>query len=467
MIPESVTRTDSFALRAQRSEQERTRLMIMVFVALLVLAVVRRVGGGVGFSEERVFYAAVFVLLGGIAYESVFLWVVNRANGEGRLLAEWRWRLNASVEMAVPLSLLLALDLLSSNGEASSLSAPGLLLIPIIITLSVLRLRPRYTLVMGLVGGVVHALLVVRAIVDKRPASSTVPVLFSYSVLLGMGGVAGALVARAARRYVQEGAEEAAGREQARLRLASIEHDLSIARDIQRDLLPRSVPELRDFDIAGFNRPADLTGGDYYDWQMLPDGRLAVVLADVTGHGIGPALVMAVCRAYARASAPLHTSPRALLERLNALVYEDVRGGRFITLVIALLDPAARRIELLSAGHGPTLLYRASDRSVEQFGGDGMPLGVVPDEQYGDARVLQLQPGDVLLMMTDGFFEWPRASDRQAFGTARIESLLRESAHLASADLVTTMDDAVRAYAEGSIQNDDMTAVAIKFRTNP
>lgn len=86
------------------------------------------------------------------------------------------------------------------------------------------------------------------------------------------------------------------------------------------------------------NRPADLTGGDYYDWQAMPDGKLAVALADVTGHGIGPALVMAVCRASARAAAPILPDPPALLQRLNDLLNDDLPDDRFITLVLALLD---------------------------------------------------------------------------------------------------------------------------------
>lgn len=209
------------------------------------------------------------------------------------------------------------------------------------------------------------------------------------------------------------------------------------------------------------NRPADLTGGDYYDWQPLPDGRLAVVMADVTGHGIGPALVMAVCRAYARATAPLASDSAALLNRLNNLLHADLSDGRFITFALALLDQTGR-VDLLSAGHGPTLLYRAATGEVEQFGGDGIPLGIAPDESYGPVRTFTLQPADVLLLVTDGFFEWQRPSDNQAFGIQRLSDTLREIARAEAGPILARLDAALREYTAGAPQPDDMTAVVIK-----
>ena len=228
-------------------------------------------------------------------------------------------------------------------------------------------------------------------------------------------------------------------------------------------LLPTRSPELAKagFDITGMNRPADLTGGDYFDWQPLPDGKLAVVLADVSGHGIGPALVMAVCRAYARASAPMSPDPAALLTRLNELLSGDLPDDRFITFVLGLLDKEGG-VQLISAGHGPTLLYRAASGEVLEFGGDGMPLGVSPVEQYGPTTSLKLVEGDVLVMLTDGFFEWARPGDGEAFGIKRLHEALRASASGDAAGILRSIDETVCSFCKGTPQSDDMTAIVIK-----
>ena len=172
---------------------------------------------------------------------------------------------------------------------------------------------------------------------------------------------------------------------------------------------------------------------------------------------------MAVCRAYARSTAPSSTDPAALLKRLNELLHDDLPADRFITFVVAVLDTQGGA-RLASAGHGPTLLYRAATREVTQFGGDGVPLGVLPSEEYAPTNDLTLVEGDVLVMLTDGYFEWSRPSDGEAYGIERLTETLRTTA-AAGADASTilrTMDEAVRKFCDGSPQSDDMTAIVIK-----
>src|SRR6185369_6085789 len=113
-----------------------------------------------------------------------------------------------------------------------------------------------------------------------------------------------------------------------------------VARSIQQALIPHAGPSIPGFDIAGWNRPADQTGGDYYDWQMLPDGNWIVTLADVSGHGIGPALVTAACRAYVRASSFYNSDLSSLAGRMNRLLAEDLPEGRFVTMVSVIIDRA-------------------------------------------------------------------------------------------------------------------------------
>src|SRR5262249_15757367 len=158
---------------------------------------------------------------------------------------------------------------------------------------------------------------------------------------------------------------------------------LDIARSIQQGLLPTHSPRLDEFDVAGWNQPADQTGGDYFDWQSLPDGQLAISLGDASGHGIGPALVSASCRAYAPASFLADGKQDGLLDRLNFMLTEDLSSNRFITFVVVFLDPISSQIKVLSAGHGPIMVYRYVTDKIENLEAQGIPLGMLAGIKYG------------------------------------------------------------------------------------
>ncbi len=239
------------------------------------------------------------------------------------------------------------------------------------------------------------------------------------------------------------------------------EHDLSIARDIQRGLLPVHQPKLEGYDLAGWSRAADQTGGDYYDWQSLPNGNTAITLADVTGHGIGPALVTAVCRAYARASFPIEKDVGRVLDQINDLLCDDLQSKRFVTFVVALLETATHTVRLLSAGHGPLFFYRAADRHIESFIAHDIPFGLATEIGYGPPSVLEMAPGDILILITDGFFEWPNPQSEQ-FGTPRLEAAILASAHRSASDLIQHLHSEVLRFVDGTVQPDDLTAVVLK-----
>ena len=245
------------------------------------------------------------------------------------------------------------------------------------------------------------------------------------------------------------------------IKLQKLERDLDIARDIQRGLLPTEQLSIRGFEVFGWNQPADQTGGDYFDWQQLPDGRWAVTVADVTGHGVGPALVTAFCRAYSRASLPLVDELGACLSQLNNLVHDDIPAERFVTLVIALLDPARGELELLSAGHGPLFLFRAASGSIERFNAHDIPLGLMTGVNYGPTQRLQLAEGDVLVLLTDGFFEWANAEQEQ-FGIERLSAAVKASADQPAERIVALLHESVLAFVGSTPQPDDLTVVVIK-----
>ena len=157
-----------------------------------------------------------------------------------------------------------------------------------------------------------------------------------------------------------------------------------------------------DLTVAGWNKPADDTGGDFYDWDSMPDGRLIVVLGDVTGHGIGPALLAAACRAYARFSFGAGTNLPAALTQINAAVARDLDPSRFITFAGVACTPGTGDLEILSAGHGPILLYSASHDAFIEIESQGVPLGILPEYVSGPPTKIQLKKGDIFLLITDG-----------------------------------------------------------------
>lgn len=458
----SITSALSFKARLLRAELYRAWVLGGVWVVMLVLTVLRRLLADTVMQNTTIFATTCLVLLVALAYQGLSIADTVRRLRKGLELPAWRLNLGATIDLALPIAAMAMLQYHAPEGHEEALEAPALLVLAVVIVLSILRLRPRVSALSGLAGGLSHASLVVIAILSDHLDRHHWPELFTYSTLLVLCGVVASLISTQVRAYVREAVDEAVAGEQRQRALEAMEHDLSIAREIQQGLMPSAAPNIAGFQLAGMNRPAQETGGDYYDWQTLPDGRLIVAIADVTGHGIGPALVMAVCRAYARASARADMDSAALLSRVNALLYDDLSScGRFITMVIAILSPDGT-IELVSAGHGPTLLYRAAAKQVEWFGGDGFPLGIDATENYGPHRLLKLEPGDALLLLTDGFMEWPRAGDGEQFGLERLKEAFAEGAPAAPQAILSHLDARVSAFAAGAPQLDDTTAVVIK-----
>lgn len=248
----------------------------------------------------------------------------------------------------------------------------------------------------------------------------------------------------------------------ARLRLEKVERDLDLAREIQRGLLPAVAPEIPGFDIAGWNLPADETGGDFFDWAPLPDGEISFTLADVTGHGIGPALIVSEYRAYLRAATTgVDADLGAVLSHVNRLLHADIPDGRFVTAAIGVLSPAASRLELLSAGHGPVLYLDAKSDTVHEWKADTVPLGIVPEIDTETPRVVDMAPGDMLLLVTDGFFEWTNDASEQ-YGVERLVAFMRTHRGLDAAAFIAALHEDVLAHAAGTPQADDLTAFVVR-----
>jgi serine phosphatase RsbU (regulator of sigma subunit) len=261
-------------------------------------------------------------------------------------------------------------------------------------------------------------------------------------------------VARQIRLHVIAALQEAENR-------ARMEEDLRVARSIQQGLLPATAPEIDGFDVAGWNKPADETGGDYFDWQQLDDGRVALTLADVTGHGIGSALCMAACRAYARSGFAGEQDLRSFLCRMNQLLHQDLPGEKFVTLVAGLLKPAECVLQLISAGHGPLLFYSSAEDCFHDYDAQGVPLGLLPRATYCAAHELRFARGDILVLVTDGFLEWenPEAED---FGEERLKKLIQACREMSASAIITELYSAVTKFAGPMPQLDDLTALVVK-----
>ncbi|MDX2114730.1 MAG: PP2C family protein-serine/threonine phosphatase [Planctomycetota bacterium] len=459
-MPGSITGTPTFYARQLRAERLRILLLLASLGVILISACVRRALGGVVMAVDTVFYSSIAIILVASAISAFALVDTNRRISTGKPLPLWRSVLRQGVDLSIPFGLLTVLHFYSPLGSISALSAPVLLVVPLVIMLSVLRLKPAFCLGMGLAAAILHWMLLADTLLKEEHPPHVLPNLGTYGLLLALTGAAAAVIAAVIRRYIIEAVAEAQAAEQAAHSLSQIERELDIARDIQQGLLPSTPPTLRGFDIAGMARPAAQAGGDYYDWQTLSDGRLVVAIADVTGHGIGPALVMAVCRAYSRATAPSSTTAEDFLDRINSLVSNDLQTGRFITMAVAVVSETGS-VDLLSAGHGPTFLFRAATSTVESFGGDGPPLGVLPGEPYTPTTRLTMNKGDALVLLTDGFMEYANPEGKQ-LGKARLQELVRTHGSKPPKDLIAALDRDVLAFGSGAPQEDDMTAVVLR-----
>ncbi len=240
-----------------------------------------------------------------------------------------------------------------------------------------------------------------------------------------------------------------------------LQRDLAVARDIQQSLLPAAAPAIDGYDIAGWNKPADETGGDCYDFVPLADDSWGLMLADATGHGIGPALVVSECRALLRAAIATPEDLAPGMQRANALLSEDMTVGRFVTTFFGVLDPRTHQVVYVSAGHGPLLHYRASTRERVSAVASTLPMGIVPDLDTTLPVPFELAPGDVLLLITDGFFEWANLQG-ELYGTDRVFDLVESNPRLSSADLISALHDAVLQFGQGVAQADDLTAIAVR-----
>jgi PAS domain S-box-containing protein len=235
---------------------------------------------------------------------------------------------------------------------------------------------------------------------------------------------------------------------------------LSIARRIQQQYYPSaiSVPGL---DIAGSTFPADETGGDYFDFILTKDGALWIAVGDVVDHGIASALVMAETRAYLRSFCKLVSDPAKVLEMVNRGLTEETQDDRYVTMILARIDPVERTLVYANAGHIPGHLFNHSGEILRVMKNTGMPLGVVRDIDISSVELIELCPEDIVFFYTDGITE-ARDPDGNEYGIDKVIDVMMRSRETHSHEMIEQLYHAVRSFSAHTTQDDDVTLVICK-----
>lgn len=244
--------------------------------------------------------------------------------------------------------------------------------------------------------------------------------------------------------------------------LRAAEEEFGLARDIQQRLIPCRAPRIPGLEIAGKTYPAVQTGGDYYDFLTMPEGDVGLVVSDVSGHGMGPALIMAETRAYLRLAALNRRDAGLVLTRANLVLAEDLEDGtQFVTSLLVRLVPGERVMTFANAGHTAGYVLGAEGAVRLQLTRQGPPLGVLAETVYRESPPFPLSRGDVLLLLTDGIEETESPAG-EIFGTERLLSEVRAHQHLPAADILRAIWKAAEQFSAGQPQKDDWTLIVAK-----
>lgn len=284
----------------------------------------------------------------------------------------------------------------------------------------------------------------------RRKDGSVIPVEVAFSDMLVEG-----------RRWFVGFIRDITERKRTETVLQANEEQFRVAREIQQHLFPRSAPAIPGFDIAGVSQPAEAMGGDYFDYLPMLRGCLGLVVGDVTGHGVGPALLMAEARAYLRLLTKDNDDLGTMMTRANSALAQDVGSERFVTLLLAQLDPTARTLTYVNAGHPSGYVFTGSGEIRATLKRTSLPLGIRADAIYSAAAPIPLAPGEIVVLLTDGFEEAVAADDR-VFGLERVFSIIREQQQEPAAQIVRALCNSVHKFLNGKPQEDDVTVIVAK-----
>jgi phosphoserine phosphatase RsbU/P len=244
-------------------------------------------------------------------------------------------------------------------------------------------------------------------------------------------------------------------------RAQHLRQSIEVARQIQLGFLPRSLPNVPNYEFAAWWQPAEYVSGDYYDWFNLRNGELGVSVGDVCGHGLGASLLMASVRAMIHVLAKTENQPVAMLELLREAICPDLHAGRFLTFLLLSLDIKTHIYRYSNAGHQPALQYHAATQSFSKLHTTCLPIGFPSELSNRECHTATLEPGDLLVLGTDGVIEVRNGRD-EMFGIERLKRLVASHAAEPPAAIVRSVEGTLREYWTGLFPPDDCTLMLIK-----
>jgi serine phosphatase RsbU (regulator of sigma subunit) len=248
-----------------------------------------------------------------------------------------------------------------------------------------------------------------------------------------------------------------------------LEHELAIAADIQENLMPKKIPQVPGYEITAYYKPSQDVGGDYYDFIEIDRDHIGLLVADVAGKGVPGALVMVATRAYIRSEASKSTNIGEVVRRVNALLYEDIPRGMFVTMYYSILDLTKNSINCVSVGHNPLVLYRHATQSCHIVNPNGIALGIDRGpifERTVKEQQVQLMPGDRFVIYTDGLVE-SMNKEHQLYGSQRFYRKVKECADRESSEFISMVVKSVEEHQGDAVQHDDITIVTARMVAPP
>jgi sigma-B regulation protein RsbU (phosphoserine phosphatase) len=242
--------------------------------------------------------------------------------------------------------------------------------------------------------------------------------------------------------------------------------EIRIAHEIQMSTLPHFLPEARDYDFFGNFWPADETGGDTFDLVTVAEDTIFVMLADATGHGIGPALSALQVQSMLRVALRLGASLEDAVTHVNSQMVEDLPEGHFVTAFFGLLDTMTHRIEYQSAGQGPLLHFHERGERFEWIDPALPPMGFMEHTGRHKSRKLELEPGDILALISDGIFEYENERS-EFYGIERVATLIRTNRDQPMRELAELIRTSAARFGGETPQHDDITIVMIRRALTP
>ena len=239
-----------------------------------------------------------------------------------------------------------------------------------------------------------------------------------------------------------------------------LESELELSQIVQRALMPHRAPVIAGVEVAAFSRPAEIIGGDYFDFFKFRDGTHGLVIADVSGHGVSAAMLMSSLQTALQTMAPDTDSPAEILERINRFYIHNIRFTTFVTVFLARYDASERTLTYVNSGHNPPAIFHQNEPSIEWLPRTAPAIGLA-EEYFPRTEMVKLSEGDTLLLYTDGVTEALNL-DTEQFGTERLAQFIRNAADLSASDMLQAVRQGITAYSGDVPLADDLTLVALK-----